>query len=204
MATTAEAQTATDDETPETTRPSAGELSAAHRTVRVPVSTMVVAAAGVLMLAATITFGTLWAVARGNLADRDATAADQRQAEQIATDYALGASTIDYQDFNSWVGRLKANTTAELAAKFDTTAPKLRDLITPLHWTSTATPDAAKVMSDNGGVYVVNVFLTAASTSVQTPDGGMTTVTYKVTVNKNAGWKITDVGSEHALGSPTK
>ncbi|MEU2253599.1 hypothetical protein ABZ540_10525 [Nocardia xishanensis] len=187
-----------------TARPSAGKRSTAQRTVQAPVSMILVAAAGVLLLAAAVTFGTLWAVARGDLATRDTAAADQRQAEQVATDYAVGASTIDYQDFTAWVGRLKASTTAELAAKFDTTAPALRDLVTTMRWTSTATPDAAKVMSDNGGVYVVNVFLTVASTSGQTPGGGQTTVSYKITVNKSAGWKITDVGSDNPVGATTK
>ncbi|MFI2478862.1 hypothetical protein [Nocardia xishanensis] len=71
-----------------------------------------------------------------------------------------------------------------------------RWLRTPLRWTSSATPIAAKAMSDENGVYVVNAFLNVTSTSAQTPDGGMTTVTYKVTVNKGEGWKITDVGSD--------
>ncbi|WP_245720834.1 hypothetical protein [Nocardia pseudovaccinii] len=204
MATTAEKDVPTDGETPETTGPSAAKPATAQRTVRVPVSTVLVAAAGALLLTAAVTFGTLWAFARGDLADRDTAAAEQRQAEQVAIDYATGASTIDYQDFNAWIGRLKANTTADLATKFDTTAPKMRDLVTPLRWTSTATPDAAKVMSDNAGVYVVNVYLTVSSTSVQTPGGGMTTVAYKVTVNKSAGWKITDVGTDHPVKATTK
>ncbi|MFE9320859.1 hypothetical protein ACIHDR_13520 [Nocardia sp. NPDC052278] len=156
-------------------------------------STVLVAAAGALLLTATVAFGTLWAVARGNLADRDA---EQRQAEQVAIDYAAGASTTDCQDFNAWIGRLEANTTADLAAKFGTTAPKMRDLVTPLRSTSTATPDAAMVMSNKAGVYLVNVYLTVSSTNVQTPGGGMTPVAYKVTVNKSAGWKITDVGTD--------
>ncbi|WP_063007730.1 hypothetical protein [Nocardia kruczakiae] len=172
------------------------EPDAVPRTVGVRVSTLIVAAVGALLVAALITVGVLWALARGELADRDAAAADGHRAEQVATDYALGASTIDYRNFDAWLGKLKAGTTPELAAKFDATAPKLRDLLTPLRWTSTATPIAARVMSDSNGVYVVNAFLTVDSTSAQTPEGGTTTVTYKITVDKNAEWKITDVGNE--------
>ncbi|MEU5758417.1 hypothetical protein [Nocardia sp. NPDC047648] len=174
--------------------------SAADSVVRV--RTIAAALVVAVLAAAAVTFGVLWSGARGELADRDATAADVRQAEQVGTQYAVGASTIDYQDFPSWSGRLKANTTPELAAKFDSTAPKLRDLLTPLRWTSTATPIAAKVQSENPGLYTVHVFLTVASTSAQSPDGAMTTVVYKIVVNKDAGWKITDVGSTSPL--PTK
>ncbi|MEU1204991.1 hypothetical protein [Nocardia sp. NPDC005825] len=187
--------TATGGETPEPA-PASGPRPLARRSVRVSVATLVTAGAGALLVAATATFGVLWGITSGHLADRDAAAADERQAERVATDYALGASTIDYRDLNAWVGKLKGNTSGELAAKFDTTAPKLREVLTPLRWTSSATPVAAKVMSDENGVYSVNVFLNVTSTSAQAPDGGLTTVVYKVTVNKGAGWKITEVGSD--------
>ncbi|NMN94284.1 hypothetical protein FGL95_04430 [Nocardiaceae bacterium YC2-7] len=125
---------------------------------------------------------------------RDAATADNQRAEQIATDYALGASTIDFKDFPTWLGKLKANTAPTLSNKFDATAPKLQEILTPLQWTSTATPIAAKVMSENGGLYQVDVFLNVTSTSAQTPQGGQTTVTYNITIDTNADWKITDVG----------
>ncbi|MGX1778824.1 hypothetical protein ACWIGW_42430 [Nocardia brasiliensis] len=132
--------------------------------------------------------------ARSGIADRDALAADNRHAEQVATDYAVGASTVDFGDFNAWVARLKANTTPQLANKFDTTAPKLREILTPLKWTSTANPITAKVVSQAGGVYKINAFITVNSTNAQNPDGGQTTVTYNVTVDRDAGWKVSDVG----------
>ncbi|WP_348537874.1 hypothetical protein [Nocardia brasiliensis] len=95
---------------------------------------------------------------------------------------------------NSWVAKLKTNTTPQLANKFDATAPKLQDILVPLKWTSTSTPITAKVMNTDNGIYKVNVFLNVTSTSAQTPDGAQTTVTYTVNVDPNNGWKVADVG----------
>ncbi|MEV6431475.1 hypothetical protein [Nocardia sp. NPDC051463] len=33
-----------------------------------------------------------------------------------------------------------------------------------------------------------------SSTNAQSPEGAQTSVTYNVTLDKNSGWKITDVG----------
>lgn len=148
---------------------------------------------GVLVVALAV-LAWLWLSARSDLKSNVAAAADDRHAEQVATDYAMGASTIDYKDFNSWLGKLKANTAPPLASKFDATAPKLQEILTPLQWTSSSTPIAAKVMSSDGGVYKVDVFLNVTSTSAQTPKGGQTTVTYNVTIDSNTDWQITDVG----------
>ncbi|WP_432279302.1 hypothetical protein [Nocardia brasiliensis] len=131
---------------------------------------------------------------RAALVPRDSAAADDKHAEQIATDYAVGAATVNFADFNSWVGKLKANTTPALATKFETTAPKLQEILTPLKWTSTATPVTAKVTSESAGIYKVNVFVNVTSTNAQDPNGAQTTVTYNVSVDRNADWKITDVG----------
>ncbi|WP_245672557.1 hypothetical protein [Nocardia anaemiae] len=166
----------------------------ASGTVSIRFSAIVLGAAIIALVAATGVFAALWLSARGDLSDREAAAAADRHAEQVATDYAVGASTINFQDYNAWVAKLKANTSAQLANKFDATAPKLQEILVPLKWSSTATPISAVVTSDTGGVYKVNVFLNVNSTNAQTPDGGQTTVTYNVTVDSGAGWKITDVG----------
>ncbi|NNH72740.1 hypothetical protein HLB23_23230 [Nocardia uniformis] len=131
--------------------------------------------------------------ARGDISHRDTVAADDAHAQQVATDYAVGASTVNFADFNAWVGRLKANTTPALSNKFDATAPKLQEVLTPLKWTSSAQPVAAKVMSESGGVYKVNVFVNVSSTNAQNPEGAQTTVTYNVTVDRSD-WKVSDVG----------
>ncbi|QLY34502.1 hypothetical protein H0264_19015 [Nocardia huaxiensis] len=151
-----------------------------------------VALAAVTVIA--IVLGVLLLNARGEISDRDALAADHLHAEQVASDYAVGAATVNYADFASWVGRLKANTAPALANKFDSTASSLQQILDPLKWSSTASPISAKVVSETDGVYKVNVFVNVTSTNAQNPEGGQTTVTYSVTVDRNADWKITDVG----------
>jgi Mce-associated membrane protein len=164
------------------------------RTLSIRLSSVATVAAGVALIASAAVFGSLWLWARGDLRDRDDRAAAQQHAEQVATDYAVGASNIDYRNVGAWIGKLKAGTSPQLAGKFDATAPKLQEILVPLKWTSSATPIAAKVMSNENGVYKVDVFLDVNSTSAQTPQGAQTTVTYTVDVDPGSGWKVTDVG----------
>ncbi|MEU8897899.1 hypothetical protein AB0C65_18700 [Nocardia sp. NPDC048505] len=166
----------------------------AGATVSLPVSSILLGALAALCLVLAVVFGFLWQSAKGDLDDQNARAADNRHAEQIATDYAVGAATVNYQDINAWIAKLKANTTPQLSNKFDATAPKLEQILVPLKWTSTATPITAKVISDDNGVYKVNVFVNVSSTNAQSPEGAQTTVTYNVTVDEKSDWKITDVG----------
>lgn len=195
MTSTIETTAKSPEKSPETAKPTL--------TVSIRLSTVLVAATIAALLAVSITFGVLYASASSKLSDRDATAADNRHAEQIATDYALGASTIDYHDVKGWLGRLQAGTTPQLSAKFDATAPQLERILLPLQWTSKATPLSAAVTSEAGGIYKVNAYLNVTSTSAQTPDGTQSTVTYSMTIDRNSGWKITDVGGlQNAL--PTK
>ncbi|WP_225732379.1 MULTISPECIES: hypothetical protein [unclassified Nocardia] len=163
-------------------------------TISIPVATLGWGAGfALLVIAVCVLTGFLWA-ARTELADHAADATADRHAEQAATTYAVGASTIDYQDLNAWLSRLQAGTTPQLAQKFASTAPKLHDILVPLKWTSTATPVTAKVISRTNAIYQVDVFIDVSSTNAQNPDGGRTTVTYNVTIDKNSDWKITDVG----------
>ncbi|MFB8009674.1 hypothetical protein [Nocardia sp. NPDC056000] len=179
----------------EMSKPEAPQAKAPQaKTVSLKLSTLGTVAAAVLLIGALITVSALWLSARGDLRDRDTAAADAQRAEQIATDYSVGASNINFSDLNSWTGRLKANTTPTLANKFEATAPKLQEILVPLKWTSSATPVTAKVMSQNNGVYQVNVFLNVTSTNAQNPQGVQTTVTYTVAVDPNNGWKVADVG----------
>ncbi len=163
-------------------------------TMSIRMSTVVYGAVIALLVAAVAVFGGLWLSVKSDLSDRDATAAANQRAEQVATDYAVGASNINFQDVNSWLEKLKANTSPQLANKFDATAPKLQEVLVPLKWTSTGAPIDATVASESGGIYKVNVFLNVTSTSAQTPSGAQTTVTYNITIDKNSNWQITDVG----------
>lgn len=163
-------------------------------TVSIRMSTVVYGAVIVLLVAAVAVFGGLWLSVKSDLSDRDATAAANQRAEKVATDYAVGASNINFQDVNAWLGKLKANTSPQLANKFDATAPQLQEVLVPLKWTSTGAPIDATVASESGGIYKVNVFLNVTSTSAQTPSGAQTTVTYNITIDSNSNWQITDVG----------
>ncbi|WP_245714122.1 hypothetical protein [Nocardia vaccinii] len=175
----------------------------AASSVSIPKSTLIAAtAATVLLVISAVLGGLLWS-AKSELADNNKRASDQQHAEQIASDYSVGAATIKFDDINSWIGRLKNGTTPQLANKFDATAPKLEQILTPLKWTSTASPITAKLESRNGDIYKVNVFVNVSSTNAQNPDGAQTTVTYNVTLDKSLGWKITDVGGINAA-LPTK
>ncbi|WP_067683499.1 hypothetical protein [Nocardia miyunensis] len=183
--------TATDEKT---TPADAAEKPADPRTLSIRLSTVLTAIVTVLLLIGTVVFGYLYWSARSTLADRDAAAAADKRAEDIASSYAVGASTIDFHDVKGWIARLKSGTTPQLSAKFDATAPQLEQILLPLQWTSTATPLSATVTSESGGVYKVNAYLTVNSTSVQTTEGAQTTVTYSLTIDRNSDWKITDVG----------
>ncbi|AHH16124.1 hypothetical protein NONO_c13210 [Nocardia nova SH22a] len=178
----------------ESSTPDTSKTTKAPRTLSIRLSTVLGAIAGVALIALAAVFASLWLSARGDLSDRDDRAAAQQHAEQVATDYAVGASNINYQDVNAWVGKLKANTSPQLAGKFDATAPKLQEILVPLKWTSSANPITAKLMSTDNGVYKVDVFLNVNSTSAQNPQGAQTTVTYTVDVDPGSGWKVTDVG----------
>ncbi|NKY61029.1 hypothetical protein HGA15_33825, partial [Nocardia flavorosea] len=59
--------------------------------------------------------------ARGELARERAAAADRNHAEQIARDYSVGAATVDFQNLDAWLGKLKTGTVPDLSAKFDST-----------------------------------------------------------------------------------
>ncbi|MGV9409294.1 hypothetical protein ACWDOP_05205 [Nocardia sp. NPDC003693] len=166
----------------------------ASGTISVRRSTLVTGAA---LLAATAVAGTtttLWLSARSDLNAADAARSADRRAEQVATDYAVGAATIDYTRADAWVGKLKANTSPELAGKFDATAGKLQEILVPLQWMSTAAPVAAKVAGTEGDLYRVHVFVNVTSKSAQNPDGVQTTVTYTVSVDAARGWQVVDVG----------
>ncbi|WP_081512491.1 hypothetical protein [Nocardia donostiensis] len=182
------------EKTPAPSGSTAAATGGVPGTVSIRVSTVVQAVViGALAIAVIVLSALLWS-ARSDLSDRDDRAAAEQRAEQVATDYAVGAATVNYQDINAWVANLKANTAPQLANKFETTAPKLEQILVPLKWTSTASPITAKVMSEQDGVYKVNVFVNVNSTNAQTPDGAQTTVTYNVTLDQKSDWQITDVG----------
>ncbi|GEM30285.1 hypothetical protein NN3_12920 [Nocardia neocaledoniensis NBRC 108232] len=175
------------DEEPAERRP-------ARRQLTLPVSTLLTGALAVFGILAGVCFAVLWVNARADLNSLQRDAADDLRAERVATDYAVGASQVDYRDVDSWVGRLKAGTSTTLAAKFDATAPKLKDILVPMQWTSTGSASSAKVASRSAEVFLVDVYVEVDSTSAQTTEKTRTTVHYAVTVDAGSGWQVVDVG----------
>ncbi|MFD6356382.1 hypothetical protein [Nocardia tengchongensis] len=176
--------------------PYATPVDPAHapgKTVSLRVSTLVTAAAAALLIAALVTVTVLWQSARGDVDAHATRAADDKHAEQVASEYAMGAANLNYADFNAWTARLKANTTPSLAGKFDATSAKLQEILVPLKWTSSPTLLSAQVINHDNGLYKVNVYLNVNSTNAQNPDGVLTTVYYTVNVDPGD-WKVTEVG----------
>ncbi|MEV6774181.1 hypothetical protein AB0N05_36650 [Nocardia sp. NPDC051030] len=188
----AEASAVSIEKTPQTEAPKS-EAPAA-KTVQLKLSTLAFAAAAVVLLAALVTTTTLWLNARGDVRDAKAGSVDDKHAEQVATDYAMGAANLNYSDFNAWTARLKSNTTPTLANKFDATSSKLQEILVPLKWTSSPTLLSSQVIGRDNGVYKVNVYLNVTSTNAQNPDGVLTTIYYTVNVDPKSDWKVTDVG----------
>ncbi|MEV4154063.1 hypothetical protein AB0J48_13685 [Nocardia salmonicida] len=164
-------------------------------TVAVRVSSLVGGAVIAVLAIIVLVLGVLLGSARSEISDMKDQAADNAKAEQIALDYSVGSATLNYQDVDAWVAKLKAGTSPELSNKFDATGDKLEQIIIPLKWTSTAAPITAKVLSQEGEVYKVAAFVDVSTTNAQNPDGLRNTVTYNITVDAGKDWKITDVGS---------
>ncbi|MQY25917.1 hypothetical protein [Nocardia aurantia] len=186
--------TATDEKSGTAAEPAPPRTGGTSLTISIGVPAVLRGLVIAVLLTATVVFACLYLSARSTLADRDHAAAGDKHAEDIATTYAVGASTIDFHDVKGWLARLKAGTSPQLSTKFDATAPQLEQILLPLQWTSKAAPLSATVTSESGGIYKVNAYLNVTSTSAQNPDGAQTTVTYSLTIDRNAGWAITDVG----------
>lgn len=122
------------------------------------------------------------------------TDADGRQhAEQVALDYSVGAAQMDYRDENAWTGRLTKGTSPDLSNRLRQAADSMQQLTVPMQWTSIAQPITAKVLSDNNGVYQVVCFVNVLTKNVQATDGIQSTATYRMTINSNDNWQITEI-----------
>ena len=150
----------------------------------------------VFALVGDLIFGLLW-MRQSNAADeaRGQVASSQyeKRAEQVAMDYAVGSATLDYRDMAAWRSRLTANTSPELTKQLTQVAPTIEQIIVQTKTVATATPAAAAVRSEKNGVYVVAAAVNASTTNTQSPNGAESVAVYVVTVDKNAGWVITDV-----------
>ncbi|MVU75680.1 hypothetical protein GPX89_00285 [Nocardia sp. ET3-3] len=167
---------------------------AAAKTVSLKLSTLLIAAAAVVLVGALITVTVLWQSARGEVNDRNTQAANDAHAQQVATDWAVGAATINVADPNAWIAKLKTNATPELAKKWDAATPQLQQFVDILKLNSSATVLSSQVMSRDNGAYKVNVYLNTNNTNVQNPDGVLTTIYYTITVDAKNDWKVADAG----------
>ncbi|MCX2929910.1 hypothetical protein ORI20_06480 [Mycobacterium sp. CVI_P3] len=171
------------------------------RQVSVSLRSVIVAVVICLLAGAAGVLGWLYAGARGKLDTQAREATDRARAEQIATDYAVNAADMDYQDFNGWKVKLVKGTSPELKDKLTKAADSMEQVLAPLQWKSTARPLAAKVRSDAGGIYTVDSFVSVLTKTMQAPDGLQSTATYSITLDSRNNWEITDVGGiDSALG----
>ncbi|UXA05892.1 hypothetical protein KXD96_23865 [Mycobacterium sp. SMC-2] len=171
------------------------------RQISISLRTMIIAVLVSLLATATGILGWLYLDARGKLDAQAREAGDRARAEETATDYAVNAAAMDYQDFNGWKVKLVKGTSPDLKAKLTKAADSMEQVLAPLQWKSTARPLAAKVRSNAGGIYTVDSFVSVLTKTMQAPDGLQSTATYSITIDSRNNWQITDVGGiDSALG----
>lgn len=159
-------------------------------------SARVLGAAAVVFLIAAVVFGTLWATddSSGQLADLQGRLDTEAAAEEVASDYAMSVSAVDYEDLDAWRAALTTGVSDQLAPKLEAAVDVVGPWLTRMEYTSTARLLAADVSETDGDTYVVQVFVDMTSRSRQTPEGVAATATYTVTMDRASDWTITDVG----------
>ena len=160
----------------------------------VQVRTLVVGAAMATLLVVVGVLGWQLHSKSNEVAAMQAETTDRTRAEQVALDYAVAAADMDFKDPQGWQERLTKGTTPELSNKLKQAANSMDQIISPLQWTSTSTPIVARVRSVSGGMYAVDCFVSVLTKNTQAPQGIQSTATYRLTLDKNHGWVITDVG----------
>lgn len=148
----------------------------------------------VVLVAATAVLGWLYVDARQQLSAHAIQAANDARAEKTALDYAVNAATMNFKDLQGWKVKLVAGTSPELSKKLSEAGTDMEQVLVPLQWSSTAQPLVAKVRSRNGGIYVVDSFVSVQTKTVQAPEALQSTATYSTTIDSNNNWLITDVG----------
>ncbi len=186
-----------DDGVSTTRTPSSRRVSLSVRTLIVSIVILVlVAGVGVMTW---LYFGE-----RGKVEAQLRQADNYHHAEQIALDYAVSAATMNFQDLNTWKAKLVNGTTPSLKDKLTKAATAMEQLLVPLEWNSTAQPLVAKVRSDTNGIYIVDTFVSVLTKTTQAPDSLQSTATYSITVDRNNGWQISDVGGIGAVAGVKK
>lgn len=164
------------------------------RQLSISVRSLVIATVIAMLVAGVAVLGWLYIGALSKLGEQAHQAQDATHAEELALDYAVNAAAMNYQDLNAWKGKLVAGTSPELNEKLSKAATSMEQILAPLQWSSTASPLSAKVVSQTGGVYVVDSFVSVLTKTMQSPEPLRSTATYSVTLDSNKDWQITDVG----------
>ena len=165
-----------------------------RRSVSVSVRGLVLGAAIAILVAAVAALSWLYLDARSQVSAQATESANAAHAEKIALDYAVSAATMDFKDLQGWRVRLVAGTSPELTKKLSDAGTSMEQVLVPLQWSSTAQPLVAKVRSVNGGIYVVDSFVSVQTKTVQAPEALQSTATYSTTIDSDNNWQITDVG----------
>jgi len=169
------------------------------RQLSISVRSLMVAGVIAVLVAAVGVLGWLYVGARSKLDEQARQSENDVRAEKVALDYAVNAAAMSYEDLKVWKEKLVAGTSPELKDKLTKAATSMEQILVPLQWTSTASPLAAKVVSKNGGAYVVDSFVTVLTKTMQAPDPLRSTATYSVTIDTTKNWQISDVGGIGAV-----
>lgn len=161
-----------------------------------------VAAVGALLVVALVVVGWLWFDASSDRDELLADAAGRAQAEQVALDYAVGAAGMDFRDLDTWRGRLVEGTTPELTDRLSKAATSMEQIIVPLQWASTAEPITAKAEAGPDGIYTVDCFVSVRTTNAQAPEGIQSTATYRLSMDSDNDWAITEISGIGAEALP--
>ncbi|SKU01432.1 hypothetical protein [Mycobacteroides abscessus] len=172
------------------------------RRIQISIRSLVAIGAFVILLAAAGSMTWLYLGERGKVEAQQRQASDYKHAEQIALDYAVSAATMNFQDLNTWKGKLVNGTTQSLNGKLTKAANSMQQILVPLEWNSTAQPLVAKVRSNTNGIYIVDTFVTVLTKTTQTPDNLQSTATYSITIDSSSNWQISDVGGINAIVQP--
>ncbi|GAB19802.1 hypothetical protein GOEFS_095_00370 [Gordonia effusa NBRC 100432] len=120
--------------------------------------------------------------------------ADEQRAEKVAADYAKSASDLDFTKSADWPAKLSVNTTDVLTQRFRQVATDMQQIFVPIKWQSHGSVIDSHVVNQSKGVYTVYTTVNLIQTSSQFTDGRSTITVYKIDVDRNQDWKISNVG----------
>ena len=182
-----------EEEKNENTPATSADPKGGRRQLSISVRSLVFGALIVALVAAVGVLTWLFVGAERKLDAQGRQAENAAHAEKIALNYATNAAAMNFQDLDGWKVKLVAGTSPELKERLNNAAEQMKQILVPLQWNSTSQPLVAKVRSENG-VYDVDSFVSVETKTVQGPDPLQSTATYRITIDSNKDWQITDVG----------